>query len=369
MSYKNCVYRFLNQSNEILYIGKASGLRNRLKLHDHLPQYCYNETDRIEFLSFKTKDDMELAEKYFIAKCQPRYNTREKATCYTLSIPVLDEAHWTHYLPDSKDKVLVPKVGTPSEDIIFQEPQYDWTIDVYENECMKIEAKLDYLLEKLKLSVEAREMALKGYYLTQIEGSPIEVYAKPVKQGRKVLRATSLDYSHYVQEKTKLLQEKERLLEKRDQYIKGRLIPQGRMDQTTIQRFATLKATDTNDFREKCIESIIQKFYQECAYTIKTKGYYDVNYLQVETFDELVGSDLCCTEWIFPGQKGPTEEMKKLSDDVALEIERRLDEAYGPFEEGFTLEWREETYRSAKEFQFPVWIKKVIKTEESVDSI
>lgn len=359
MSYKNCVYRFLNQSNEILYIGKASGLRNRLKLHDHLPQSCYNETDRIEFLSFKTKDDMELAEKYFIAKCQPRYNTREKATCYTLSIPVLDEAHWTHYIPDSKDKVLVSKVGTSSEDVIFQEPQPDWTMDMYENERIKIESKLDYLLEKLKLSVEAQEMALKGYHLIQVKGNPIEVYAKSVRYGYKVLRATSLDYSHYVQEKTKLLQEKERLLEKRDQYIKERLIHQGTVDQKTIKRFAALKATDANDFREKCIESIIQKFYQECVDHIKAYGYYDVNYLQVETFDELVGSDLCCTEWIFPGQKGPTEEMKKLSDDVALEIERRLDEAYGPFEEGFTLEWREETYRSAKEFQFPVWIKKV----------
>ena len=40
---KNCVYRFLNKDNEIIYIGKTKDLDNRIKTHEHLPKECYLE--------------------------------------------------------------------------------------------------------------------------------------------------------------------------------------------------------------------------------------------------------------------------------------------------------------------------------------
>ena len=40
---KNCVYRFINKENEIIYIGKSKNLEKRLKGHDHLPNKCYEE--------------------------------------------------------------------------------------------------------------------------------------------------------------------------------------------------------------------------------------------------------------------------------------------------------------------------------------
>ena len=71
---KNCVYRFLNKNNEVIYIGKATDLNQRMKNHNHLPEECYKERIRVEYIKFKTEDDMNLAERYFILKCNPKYN-------------------------------------------------------------------------------------------------------------------------------------------------------------------------------------------------------------------------------------------------------------------------------------------------------
>ena len=74
MEIENCVYRFLNKNNEIIYIGKATELIYRLKNHRHLGKKCYSEIKNIEYIQFKTKGDMELAEIYFISKYKPKYN-------------------------------------------------------------------------------------------------------------------------------------------------------------------------------------------------------------------------------------------------------------------------------------------------------
>lgn len=73
--FNNCVYRFLNKYNEIIYVGKAKNLKNRLSNHNHLPKECYKERDRIEFICLNNEFDMDLAERYFITKINPKYNT------------------------------------------------------------------------------------------------------------------------------------------------------------------------------------------------------------------------------------------------------------------------------------------------------
>lgn len=71
---KNCVYRFLNQEGEIIYIGKAKNLKNRLYNHKHLPKDCYEERATVEYVAFETEDDMDFAERYYIPKYKPKYN-------------------------------------------------------------------------------------------------------------------------------------------------------------------------------------------------------------------------------------------------------------------------------------------------------
>ena len=72
---KNCIYKFINRDNEVIYIGKAKDLKNRLINHKHLPKECYEELAYIMYASFDTEHEMDFAERYYIQKINPRYNT------------------------------------------------------------------------------------------------------------------------------------------------------------------------------------------------------------------------------------------------------------------------------------------------------
>ena len=92
---KKCVYRFLNENKEIIYIGKAKVLKNRLNGHSHLPDACYKETKVIEYVEFDTNDDMDFAERYYIMKFKPKYNKVLSDKSTTISSFELDIKLWT----------------------------------------------------------------------------------------------------------------------------------------------------------------------------------------------------------------------------------------------------------------------------------
>lgn len=93
---KNCIYKFIGENREILYIGKAHNLKHRLNTHTHLPSECYEKTKKIEYYSFNTKGDMDLAEIYYISKYKPVYNDVSK---YDISIDIkeFDELKFETY--------------------------------------------------------------------------------------------------------------------------------------------------------------------------------------------------------------------------------------------------------------------------------
>lgn len=72
---KNCIYKFINRDNEVIYIGKAKDLKNRLINHKHLPKECYEELAYIMYASFDIEHEMDFAERYYIQKLTPKYNT------------------------------------------------------------------------------------------------------------------------------------------------------------------------------------------------------------------------------------------------------------------------------------------------------
>ena len=86
----NCIYRFKNKENKIIYIGKAKELNKRLNTHTHLPKECYEELEVIEYISLNTMDDTDLAERYFISKYKPKYNEIFKNRNITFNIFFLD---------------------------------------------------------------------------------------------------------------------------------------------------------------------------------------------------------------------------------------------------------------------------------------
>lgn len=93
----NCIYRFINYSNEIIYIGKAKDLKKRLKNHKHLSDECYSEIWKIEYCEFNSEYDMDFAERYFIPKVSPKYNTVLSNRSLGVCINELDEKIWYEF--------------------------------------------------------------------------------------------------------------------------------------------------------------------------------------------------------------------------------------------------------------------------------
>ena len=97
----NCIYRFKNENQEVIYIGKTIDLNNRIRRHKHLDDKCYEEIKTVEYITLNTVNDIDLAERYLIAKYKPKYNTVYKYTYITLTINDLDNITWAE-LKDHK---------------------------------------------------------------------------------------------------------------------------------------------------------------------------------------------------------------------------------------------------------------------------
>lgn len=70
---ENCVYRFKDKNNTIIYIGKAIDLKQRLSNHEKLKNY-EDIVNSIDYTRFNTKSEMDFAEKYFISRYKPKLN-------------------------------------------------------------------------------------------------------------------------------------------------------------------------------------------------------------------------------------------------------------------------------------------------------
>lgn len=71
------IYRFLNNENEVIYIGKTDALNYRISNHfsnGHLPKECYESVAKIEYLPMKSTTIMNIKELYYINLYKPMYN-------------------------------------------------------------------------------------------------------------------------------------------------------------------------------------------------------------------------------------------------------------------------------------------------------
>ncbi|MGL5765620.1 MAG: nucleotide excision repair endonuclease, partial [Sarcina sp.] len=93
------VYRFIDQHNKIIYVGKTIDINRRMNEHfggkGHLSSECYNNTQRIEYQTFKTEADALIMEQYYISKFNPRFNKMGKSR--DLPSIKFDEKAWRVY--------------------------------------------------------------------------------------------------------------------------------------------------------------------------------------------------------------------------------------------------------------------------------
>lgn len=99
---KNCVYKFINADEEIIYIGKAKSLESRLNSHrnnPHLDENVYKEVKRIEYITYPTYMDAGIMERVFISYYQPKYNTEftQEGEQTIVNTSQIESADWKLY--------------------------------------------------------------------------------------------------------------------------------------------------------------------------------------------------------------------------------------------------------------------------------
>lgn len=74
----NYVYRFIDDMNSTLYIGKTNNIRSRMSGHfgknGHLPEECLSRVARIDFKELDDGVNVEHIEKQLIRYFQPEFN-------------------------------------------------------------------------------------------------------------------------------------------------------------------------------------------------------------------------------------------------------------------------------------------------------
>lgn len=94
---KNCIYRFLNKDNEVIYIGRAKDLKSRLSGHRHLPLDCYKCIYQVQYITFEDENTLDFVECYFIQKYKPIYNSKFNNGEKVFRIEELDKKRWKFY--------------------------------------------------------------------------------------------------------------------------------------------------------------------------------------------------------------------------------------------------------------------------------
>ncbi|WP_378952600.1 GIY-YIG nuclease family protein [Pelosinus sp. sgz500959] len=111
------VYKFIDDNNQIIYVGKTIRLPARMVQHfkadSHLTDECYDNVKYIFYSSLKTKVEMDIYEIYLIDKFRPQYNIKSLYEQEEISSIVLPELVWKKYHNESLS--LHEKNTTPNK--------------------------------------------------------------------------------------------------------------------------------------------------------------------------------------------------------------------------------------------------------------
>lgn len=75
---KYYVYKLLSEEETVIYVGYTHDINSRIINHGHLPDSCYKETCKIQYIELDTEIDAKILELYFINKYDSKYNIQNK---------------------------------------------------------------------------------------------------------------------------------------------------------------------------------------------------------------------------------------------------------------------------------------------------
>lgn len=112
------LYRFINKEGEVIYIGRTNDIKRRfLREHftnnTHLPNKCYLEIEKIEYVKLVESEEVAY-EAILINKSRPKYNTQFKDEgCFRVQLPKFEwvEFQWEYegqleWLKKKKEKSI-----------------------------------------------------------------------------------------------------------------------------------------------------------------------------------------------------------------------------------------------------------------------
>ena len=97
------VYRFKNNNNDIIYIGKTKSMNSRMSGHSHLDVECYEDVSRIEYSKLRNNDESSIYERYLINKHKPTYNKEfNNNSDFSFELPEIEWVVWDYDLSNTK---------------------------------------------------------------------------------------------------------------------------------------------------------------------------------------------------------------------------------------------------------------------------
>ena len=285
MKLKNCIYRFLNNKGQVIYIGKAKDLKARMANHNHLSDECYEETVKIEYCEFGTEDDIDLAERYLIPKYKPKYNTEFKQRELGMVIYSLENLNWKIYTDKNEASINV----------------CEYVVD--NNEIKRLSEEIT----ELKISIDVMsEMLLEFSEDVQMK----ENLSKKINKVSKELKGKQLEKAK------KVLGEKINKYSKQD-----------------IETFIKYDIYDFQKIGQYHYDKIVKDRVEKCCKEIEQKGYYSLSELSLDIAHEINYGFGNTDKWVswYLGCSND-EDVKKMRITLVNTVEKILEQKYGSFE-------------------------------------
>lgn len=127
------VYKFINEDDKIIYIGKTKNLKNRMEYQHftsagNLSENCYDEVVAIFYAETKSQIDMDLYERYLISKHTPKYNKANNVGGVSIA---LSDLEWERYEKERPEREKL--VGILISEKQKKTPQYSKIINLKNN--------------------------------------------------------------------------------------------------------------------------------------------------------------------------------------------------------------------------------------------
>jgi len=172
------IYRFLNQHNNIIYIGRTNNVMRRLRQEHftprgHLPDTCYKETVAVDVATLSSPNEAKMYELYLIEQHHPKYNQSDIGGgqfSFTL-----DEPKWERFVfntdkPAKSKQELISLITsfqdeikaecTHAENMLRNQDTHAWLDKLSDDERNEY-LRVVYTLERFVQNIASRNNVVK----------------------------------------------------------------------------------------------------------------------------------------------------------------------------------------------------------------